>query len=85
MKKLRYNIILRQEPEGGFTVFVPSLPGCITYGKTLSEAQRMATDAIRAYLASLRRHRESVPSDETNFIGTVELERSAEKRLPAYA
>ncbi|MDP3956165.1 MAG: type II toxin-antitoxin system HicB family antitoxin [bacterium] len=50
MKKLRYNIVLQPEPEGGFTVLVPSLPGCITYGKDLIEARAMATDAIEGWL-----------------------------------
>ena len=53
MDTLDYTIILHPEPEGGFTVSVPSLPGCITYGQTLDEAKRMATDAIRGYLVSL--------------------------------
>ena len=34
------------EPEGGYTVTVPSLPGCVTYGKTFEEALDMAQDAI---------------------------------------
>jgi len=37
-KTFRYNVILRPEPEGGFTVVVPSLPGCVTYGRNLKEA-----------------------------------------------
>ena len=32
MKVLNYRILLRKEPEGGYTVMVPSLPGCVTYG-----------------------------------------------------
>lgn len=40
MKKLTYNVIFRPEPEGGFTVLVPSLPGCITYGRNLQEAKK---------------------------------------------
>jgi predicted RNase H-like HicB family nuclease len=54
MRKLSYRIILRPEPEGGYTVTVPALPGCITYGKTLEEAKKMALDAIKAYLESLK-------------------------------
>ena len=38
---LNYRILLREEPEGGFTVLVPSLEGCITYGETLDEAKKM--------------------------------------------
>lgn len=43
-----YNIIIKPEPEGGYTVIVPSLPGCVTYGKDLAEAKVMAQDAIVA-------------------------------------
>lgn len=85
MKNLRYTIVLRQEPEGGFTVTVPALPGCITYGKNLVDARRMAIDAIHAYLASLKKHHESIPSDADSFIASVELKESSRKRSPAYA
>jgi len=57
MKKLSHNIIFRPEPEGGFTVIVPSLPGCITYGKNLQEAKKMAIDAIKGYIISLKKHK----------------------------
>lgn len=53
---LHYNLIFRPEPEGGFTVIVPSLPGCISYGKTLEDARKNAADAIGGYVASLRKH-----------------------------
>ena len=62
--RLQFNVIFRPEPEGGFTVIVPSLPGCITYGKDLKEAKKMAIDAILGYIASLKKHKESIPSDE---------------------
>ena len=74
MKPVCYHLIFRPEPEGGFTVIVPALPGCVTYGRTLLEAKKMARDAIRAYLASLRKHGESAPSDSETFIATIELE-----------
>ena len=35
MKYLHYRILLRREPEGGYTVTVPMLPGCVTYGETI--------------------------------------------------
>lgn len=52
MNDNNYKVILRPEPEGGFTVIVPSLPGCITYGSTLTEAKEMAKEAIELYLES---------------------------------
>lgn len=72
-KALHYHLVFRPEPEGGFTVIVPSLPGCVTYGKTLNEARRMAMDAIGAYVASLRKHREPVPHDAESFVAVVDF------------
>ena len=63
-KILSYNLIFQKEPEGGYTVKVPALSGCITYGKDLEEAKKMAEDAIKAYIASLKKHKEPIPSDE---------------------
>jgi antitoxin HicB len=73
MKSLQYNLIFRPEPEGGYTVTVPALPGCITYGKNLEEAREMATDAIKGYIKSMRKHREPVQTDEESFISSVQF------------
>ena len=67
MKIRNYKILLRKEPEGGFTVFVPSLEGCITYGETLDEAQANAKEAIELYIEALEEDGEEVPSDN-NFL-----------------
>ncbi len=75
MKKLNFTLIFKSEPEGGFTVVVPSLPGCVTYGKTLSEAKEMAVDAISGYLESLKKHRQSIPSDDSVFFTTINLKK----------
>lgn len=48
-----YKVLCRPEPEGGFTILVPSLPGCISYGSDLIEAKEMAKEAICLYLDSL--------------------------------
>lgn len=53
MNGLRLNIALCAEPEGGYTVTVPSLPGCITYGENVDEAIWMAKDAITLYISDL--------------------------------
>ena len=67
-----YQLVLRPEPEGGYTVIVPSLPGCVSYGRTVEEANEMAEDAIRGYLASLRKHGEQIPAeDRGNIIATA--------------
>lgn len=58
MKPLSYRILLKKEPEGGYTVTVPSLPGCVTYGETIEEAKKMAKEAIELYVESLKAHGE---------------------------
>ena len=68
-----YNIIFRPEPEGGYTVLVPAFPGCVTYGHTLVEARQMAKDAIRAYIASLKKHRDPIPNDNETFVSSLNL------------
>ena len=60
---LSYRVLLRPEPEGGYTVNVPALPGCITFGETLEEARVNAQEAIELYVESLKEHGEAVPSD----------------------
>lgn len=72
-QKRTYNVIFKPEPDGGFTAIVPTLPGCVTYGKTLPEAKTMITDAISGYIASLTKHNEPVPSDESVFFSTINL------------
>ena len=42
----KYKILLHKETEGVFTVTVPDLPGCITYGENVNEAISMAKEAI---------------------------------------
>lgn len=68
-----YNVIFRLEPEGGFTVIVPSLQGCVTYGKNLKETKKMIADAINGYIASLKKHKEPIPTDEESFFTSVDV------------
>ena len=60
---LTYKVLLKPEPEGGYTVNVPALPGCITYGETLEEAKVNAQEAIELYVESLKEHGEDIPTD----------------------
>ncbi len=55
-------MILEPEPEGGYTVTVPGLPGCISYGSTHEEAVEMIKEAIQGYLESMAAHKQSLPT-----------------------
>jgi predicted RNase H-like HicB family nuclease len=71
LKQLNYRILLRKEPEGGFTVIVPSISGCVTFGETLEEAIHMAKEAIELYLESLQAHGEEIPSENDTLEYTM--------------
>jgi antitoxin HicB len=68
METRNYRILLHHEPEGGYTVTVPTLPGCVTYGEDIPQAIHMAREAIELYIESLVTHGEPVPDEH----GTLE-------------
>jgi len=47
---MKLKVYLDPSDEGGFTVFVPSLPGCISEGETREEAIKNIKEAIALYL-----------------------------------
>ena len=63
MDRSTYRVLLTKEPEGGYTVNVPALPGCVTYGETIDQAMSMAQEAIELYVETLRAEGEPVPDD----------------------
>ncbi len=64
-----FRIKLTPEVEGGYTVTVPSLPGCVTWGGTIEESKKMAAEAISLYLEDMESHREELPND----LNSIEL------------
>jgi len=47
---MKIKVVLEPAEEGGYTVFVPSLPGCISEGDTFDEALENIKEAIELYL-----------------------------------
>jgi len=62
-----YKILLYKEPEGGYTVTVPTLPGCITFGENIEHAIEMAKEAIELYIEELETRGEKA-QDDTNTL-----------------
>jgi len=58
---MKYRIIVGQDEDGIFVAECPSLPGCISQGKTRLEALNNIRDAMEGYLESLKRHNEPIP------------------------
>ena len=76
IKTLNYTVVFQKEPEGGYTVYVPMLPGCVTYGRNLIEAKKMVRDAIELYLESLKDHKEEIPVEEDVFYSQMTIDPS---------
>jgi antitoxin HicB len=55
---MTYTAIYTQEPEGGYTVEILELPGCVSFGETMEEAETMIKEAIIAYKESQTAHQE---------------------------
>src|SRR4029079_15849475 len=53
LTKMRFSVLLLPEEDGRYTVTVPALPGCVTYGSTVDQALERVRDAIQQYVASL--------------------------------
>ena len=58
---MKYRITLQKDEDGIYIVNCPSLPGCISQGKTRSKALNNIKDAIEGYLQSLKKYNESIP------------------------
>ena len=74
MAKTRtFRIVLRKEVDGRYTAFVPSLPGCITWGETVEHALEIIKDAIEGYIAVLEEEGENIPDDSETFEYSLQL------------
>jgi predicted RNase H-like HicB family nuclease len=58
---MKYRVLIAQDEDGAFVAEVPALPGCLSQGRTRSEAVKNVQEAIEAYLESLRAHGEAIP------------------------
>ena len=67
---MRLKVVLEPSEEGGFTVLVPSLPGCISEGDTESEALENIREAINLYLEPVE---DDWVADERALVQEVEL------------
>ena len=58
---MKYRIIIEKDEDGMYVAECPTLPGCVSQGKTRIEAVRNIKDAINGYLESLKKHNEAIP------------------------
>ena len=58
---MRYRVYLQEDEDGVFVADCPALPGCVSQGRTRSEAAANIREAIEGYLKSLDKHGDPVP------------------------
>ena len=61
---LRYAVVFERSSDG-YGAYVPDLPGCITVGDTLQEAEQNIREAIEGHLAVMSEHGEAAPTPST--------------------
>ena len=59
--RMRYTVLMDKHESGGYTVTVPSLPGCISQGDTWEEALKNIEEAIAGYIETLKILKKPVP------------------------
>ena len=47
---MKISAVLEVQPEGGYTAYIPALPGCVSEGETENEARKNLLDALEGYL-----------------------------------
>ncbi len=58
---MKYRILIEQDEDGVFVAECPTLPGCVSQGRSRNEALTNIQDAIGGYLESLRKNNEPIP------------------------
>jgi len=65
---MKYRVIMEPQPEGGYTVYVPSLPGCISEGDSRDEAIANIREAIALYTEGMAERNLPVPAIEEHEV-----------------
>lgn len=65
LRQITYQGVFEPAGSGAFSVYFPDLPGCASYGDTLSEAQKNAQDALGLHLYGMERDGDPIPASSS--------------------
>lgn len=71
-KILEYNVIFQEETAGGYSVWVPELPGCASQGETFEEAMVNVKEVIQLYLEETKKESPAL-SYKKQFVVPVQI------------
>ena len=60
-----YTVIPEQEPDGGYVVYAPALPGCVSQGDTSEEALANIREAMELHIEDCIEAGDPVPKDDS--------------------
>lgn len=73
-KKIQYTAVYEEALEGGYNVFFPAFPGCVTFGRTYEEAEKNAAEVLELWLEELSLNKQKIPvSKNRPLIGEVQV------------
>ncbi len=75
-KILTYTAIFEEAEEGGYFVYVPSLPGCLSEGDSYEEARTNIADAISLYLEDVSYDDTFKDSSSHILVDTIQISKS---------
>lgn len=67
MSTVFYKIIFEPQEEGGFTVYAPKLPGCVSEGESYEEAYHNIQEAIQLYVDTQKDRNIQIVHDDTHI------------------
>ncbi len=65
MKSFTYRIIIEPDENNTFHGFVPTLPGCHTWGTSLQEVKKNLKEAMELYVQDMIEQGETVPEERS--------------------
>lgn len=65
---IKFVVMLERDEDGFIVASCPALPGCHSQGRTKEEAIANIKEAIRGYIASMRKHREPLPETDVEEV-----------------
>jgi predicted RNase H-like HicB family nuclease len=70
---MKINAVLEPQPEGGYTAYIPALPGCVSEGETQSEAKKNLFDALEGYLLVANKRSLSLAKSKEAKVFTLQV------------
>ena len=58
---MKFRVLIEPDEDGVFVATCPTLPGCVSQGRTRAEARANIEEAVASYIASLEKHGDAIP------------------------